>query len=163
MRVLCLSGRDGVPECSRRTKMDAYATWGIGIQKEHAQRLLREPTPHAGRTPAASCRSALFLCLRLLHGELEHNVFVGDLLVHRREGVELGLHVHLFNSSIAFVSEARCAHREKRVRHQNPIGNSRISGVEDGPFRAIQAGLRTLHTRPRPETTQLAWFGSTRA
>lgn len=37
----------------------------------------------------------LYLRLWVLHRELEHNVLVGDLLVHRGKGVELRLHVHL--------------------------------------------------------------------
>ena len=63
--------------------------------KKHAQKLVRSaaPMPHAGWALATACQNALRS--RLLHRELEHNVLVGDLLVHRREGVELGLHVDL--------------------------------------------------------------------
>lgn len=33
--------------------------------------------------------------LRVLYGELEDNVLIGDLLINRREGVQLCLHIHL--------------------------------------------------------------------
>lgn len=122
---------------------------------------------------------ALFLCLRLLHGELEHNVLVRDLLVDRREGVELGLHVHL-----RLGSQETCAHWEKRVSptekshqklgdlwhgtaifnttHMPPVSTT-STNKEKIALLGNQSEIENFTCPPPARNNTMAWFGSTRA
>lgn len=50
---------------------------------------------HDRKSPLPALYEKLADNLFLNHRELEHNVLVGELLVDKREGVELGLDVHL--------------------------------------------------------------------